>query len=353
MPVSLRTPGIPVKKKVSILALVAGLSAIVGLTGCAGSDSAAATGGAEGTTLRYQGSANNVLLPELAEHLGYLGDVRLEWVGNTISGPQDIQSAATDQTDFGGAFTGAVVKLIEAGAPVTAVVNYYGSDAKTFIGYYTREDSPIRTARDLIGKTIAVNTLGAHSEAVIDTYLENNGLTPSEVDQVQLVVLPPNDTEQAIRQGQVDAGALSGVLQDHAVATGGLRSVFSDYQLFGAFNGGQYVLRNEFIEKNPTTARAFVTGVAKAIEWERTTPRDQVIAEFTKIIEGRGRNESTRNLQYWKSVGVASTGGAVSDADFTQWTGWLNNAGIVTGALDPSKYYTNDLNGLISTAGTG
>jgi ABC-type nitrate/sulfonate/bicarbonate transport system substrate-binding protein len=67
-----------------------------------------------------------VTLPELAEDLGYLGNVKLKWVGNTISGPASIQSAATGATDFGGAFAGAVVKLIEAGAPVTAVINYYG-----------------------------------------------------------------------------------------------------------------------------------------------------------------------------------------------------------------------------------
>ncbi|WP_239472484.1 hypothetical protein [Streptomyces sp. NEAU-S7GS2] len=62
-------------------------------------------------TLRYQGWAGSVILPELAEDLGFLDDVKLKWVGNTISGPQDIQSAATGQVDFGGAFNGAVVKL--------------------------------------------------------------------------------------------------------------------------------------------------------------------------------------------------------------------------------------------------
>src|SRR5665213_2963929 len=196
------------------------------------------------------------------------------------------------------AFTGAVVKLIEAGAPVKAVINYYGSDAKTFNGFYVKADSPIHSARDLIGKTVAVNTLGAHYEAALDTYLTKNGLTAAEIKQVQLVVLPPNNTEEAIRKGQVDAGALGGVLQDHAVATGGLRSLFNDYDLFGAFNAGQYVLRDDFINKYPKTAEVFVTGVAKAIEWERTTPRDQVIAEFTKIIDSRGRNESTANLKY-------------------------------------------------------
>ena len=334
---------------------VAALVAVLALSGCGGSAQATSggstsSGGPEKLTLRYQGSANSVSLPELAEDLGYLGKVKLDWVGDTISGPQDIQSAATNQTDFGGAFTGAVVKLIEAGAPVKAVINYYGEDAKTFNGFYVKDGSPLHTARDLIGKTIAVNTLGAHYEAVIDTYLQKNGLTPSEIKKVQLVVVPPNDTEEAIRKGQVDVGTLGGVLQDHAVATGGLRQLFSDYELFGAFDGGQYVLRNDFIAKYPNTARLFVTAVAQAIEWERTTPKDQVIAEFTKIINGRNRKESTANLKYWKSVGIPAKGGVISDKDFSQWADWLSSAGVVKGTLTPAKYYTNAFNGLATAS---
>ena len=339
------------KKNLRPLVVVAVVLA-VGLTACSSADSATtagSSGGSEATTLRYQGSANAVTLPEIAADLGYLGKVKLKWVGNTISGPQDIQSAATDQTDFGGAFTGAVVKLIEAGSPVKAVINYYGSDAKNFEGYYALDSSRIHSARDLIGKKIGVNTLGANAEAVIDTYLSKNGLSASEIKQVQLVVIPPNNTEEAIRKGQIDVGLLTGVLQDHAVATGGLRSVFSDYAIFGAYNGGQYVFRDDFIKKNPGTVKTFVTAVAKAIQWERTTPRAQVIAEFTKIIKGRGRNESTANLKYWKSIGIASKGGVISDQDFTEWTSWLQSAGIIKGALHPSKYYTNAYNGLAAS----
>lgn len=298
-------------------------------------------------TLRYQGWSGQVTLPEVAEDLGYFPTVDLKWVGNTTSGPQDIQSAATGQTDFGGAFAGAVVKLITAGAPVKGVVNYYGEDARTFNGYYVKQDSPIRTARDLIGKKVAANTLGAHAEAVLDTWLKKQGLTPAEIKQVTLVPLPPNDIEQAVRRGQVDVGVLGGVNQDHAVAAGGLRSLFSDYDLFGAFNGGQYVLREDFIAKHPEAAKEFVTGVAKAIEWERTTPRDQVIARFTKIIQARDRNEKTTNLKYWKSVGVSSKGGVVSDQDFLRWQEWLVDSGIVKqGELRPKDLYTNELNGL-------
>jgi ABC-type nitrate/sulfonate/bicarbonate transport system substrate-binding protein len=324
------------------------------VSGCGGPATAQSPAGngpgtPEVTELRYEGSANSVTLPELAEDLGYLGNVKLNWVGNTISGPASIQSAATGATDFGGAFSGAVVKLIEAGAPVTAVINYYGSDKETFYGFYVTQDSPIRTPRDLIGKKIAVNTLGAHYDAVINSYLKKNGLTQDEIKQVQLVVVPPNDTEEAIRRGQVDAGVLGGVLQDNAVAKGGLRSLFNDYELFGAFAGGQIVLRKDFIEKNPETARIFTTGVAKAIEWERSTPREDVIARFTSIIDKRQRSESTATLKYWKSVGVPSKG-AISDEDFSRWTAWLQDTEIVKGDITPSKYYTNDFNGLLKGA---
>ncbi len=341
-------------KRLSLIAVVAGVIATFGtLASCTSANSSTGPATGELTALRYQGNANAVTLPELAEDLGYLGKLKLKWVGNTISGPQDIQSAATNQTDFGGAFSGAVVKLIEAGAPVQAVVNYYGSDALTYIGFYALDGAPIHSARDLIGKKIGVNTLGANDEAIIDSYLARNGLSTSEITKVQLVVLPPNNTEEAIRRAQIDVGALSGVLQDHAVAAGGLRSVLSDYGTFGAYNGGQYVLRTDFVKRHPAAARTFVTGVAKAIEWERATPRAQVIAEFTKIIKARGRNENTDNLKYWKSVGIAARAGVISDQDYTEWAGWLSQAGIVKGNLTAGKYYTNSLNGLASPAGTG
>ncbi len=68
--------------------------------------------------LRYQGWASKVLYPELAEDLGYLAPIKLKWVGNTISGPQDIQAAVTGDVDFGGAFNGSIVKLAAAHAPV-------------------------------------------------------------------------------------------------------------------------------------------------------------------------------------------------------------------------------------------
>src|SRR3954452_1644679 len=120
------------------------VAAVLAMSGCGSAGNAA---GSEVTELRYQGSVGTVTLPELAENLGYLGNVKLKWIGNTISGPQDIQAATTGDTDFGGAFNGAIVKLAAAKAPIKAVIGYYGSNEQTFNGFYVLNESPIRTAR--------------------------------------------------------------------------------------------------------------------------------------------------------------------------------------------------------------
>ncbi|MEZ0074431.1 ABC transporter substrate-binding protein [Planotetraspora sp. GP83] len=316
---------------------------LVVLSACG--SSGGTSGDGEVTELRYQGSVGAVTPPELAEDLGYLGKVKLKWVGNTISGPQDIQSAATGQTDFGGAFNGAVIKLVAAKAPIKAVVGYYGSDKDAYNGYYVLDGSPIKTARDLIGKKIAVNTLGAHHEAVVKEYLQRAGLTKDEIKQVELVVVPPVNTEQALRQKQIDVATLGGILRDKALTRGGIHPLFTDYELLGPFNAGTYVLRDDFIAKNPNAARAFVTGVAKAIEWSKTHPRDEVVARFKAIIAKRKRSEDTTAIGYWKSYGVSATGGLIGDRDFQTWIDWLQREGeLRPGQVKVSDIYTDSFN---------
>jgi hypothetical protein len=92
----------------------------------------------EQSEIRYQGWAGQVTFAELADDLGYLASLKLKWVGNTISGLQDIQTVVTGDIDIGGAFYGAIIKLI---APIKAVVGYYGSDANSFNGYFVKEGS--------------------------------------------------------------------------------------------------------------------------------------------------------------------------------------------------------------------
>lgn len=326
--------------KRSILPVVLLIAASSGLTASCGTAQAG-----EVQELRYQGSVGAVTFPELAERLGYLAPLKLKWIGNTVSGPQDIQAVATGQTDFGGAFNGAIVKLIAAKAPIKAVISYYGSDKRSYQGFFVLADSPIRSARDLVGKKVGMNTLGAHAEAVLKEYLKRGGLTPAEVKQVEPVVVPPVNTEQSLRQGQIEVAVLGGILRDKALERGGIRPLFTDVDLFGEFSAGSYVLTEQFIEQNPRATKTFVEATAKAVQWTQTHTRDEVVATFKEIIAKRNRSEDATAVGFWKSSGVTPTGGVIAPVEFQRWIDWLEREGEVRpGQVKAADAYTNAYN---------
>lgn len=295
--------------------------------------------------IRYQGWAGQVLLPELAEDLGYLAPLKLKWIGNTISGPQDIQAVASGDIDIGSAFGTAIINLKAANAPIKWVISSGGSDDKVSSQLLVLEDSPIKTARDLIGKKISVNTIAAHNEIVIKQYLRKNGLTEDEIKQVQLIIIPPANAEQTLRQKQVDAAMLGGIFKDKAYERGGIRALTSDVEILGKRATSGTVLSEKFIKRNPNAAKKYVEAIAKTIEWSRETPREQVVARLENIIKKRGRNEDTSAIKYWKGWGVESKGGLVNDKDIQLWIDILVNDGkLKKGQIKTSDVYTNEFN---------
>ena len=297
------------------------------------------------TVLRYQGTVGQVVLPELAEDLGYFDVVELEWVSDVTGGPASIQATATGETDIGNAFNGAIVKLVASGAPITSVISSYGSDELTYGGTYVLEDSPVRTAQDLVGRKVGINTLGAQHEAVTRSWLADQGLSADEVEKVELTVIPPVNAEQALREGQLDAVQLGGILKDSALERGGLRRLFSEVDLFGTFAYGTYVLNDRVLAEEPEAAADFVQGVARAIRWAQVTDPQEVRDRFVRIIEERGRHEDPANIAYWKSVSIPTPGGVIQEEEITTWIDWLVEDGqLPAGSVPPEDVYTNDLN---------
>ncbi|MBL1077181.1 ABC transporter substrate-binding protein [Nocardia sp. 2] len=322
---------------------VAVSSALAAVTGCTSTDAGTTADGR--TIVRYQGATGQVSPFELAADLGYFTEIELKWEGDTTSGPANIQAAATKQIEFGSAFNGAVVKLIAGGAQVTSVLSSYGADEQSYTGYFVREGAGITSARDLIGKKVGVNTLGAHHEFITREWLHQKGLTADEIKQVQLVVLPPANTEDALRNGQIDAAALGGVFRETAIGRGGITPLYTDKDLFGQFSYGTYVFRNDYLERHPEAVRDFVQGTARASRWLQVTPRDEVLARFKAIIEKRGRNENTNLLQYWRSSGVPVPGAVVAEKELQIWIDWLvRNGELPAGTLTATDLYTNQDN---------
>jgi ABC-type nitrate/sulfonate/bicarbonate transport system substrate-binding protein len=313
--------------------------------GCSRSSSGqGATKDFETTSIRYENFPNVVVFPELAEDLGFLAPLKLEYLGNTLGGPQNLQGVVTGDTDFGGAFNGAVIKLIATKAPVKAVIAYYGSDASTFLGLYVSEASAIKSPRDLIGKKVAMNTVGAHAEFVLREYLSRGGLSEAEIAQVTMLVIPPVNMDVALRQGQVDAAMHGQTFREKAVERGGLRLLVSDVELYGDFNAGSYVMSKRFLAEKPKAAHKFIEATARAIEWARVTPREQVVERMRAILARRGRGEDPELARYWRSPTIVSPGGRLSDRDFNLWIDWMVKAGqLAPGQVAAADVYTNEL----------
>jgi ABC-type nitrate/sulfonate/bicarbonate transport system substrate-binding protein len=324
--------------------VILSLALVLSLCACSRSaNPAPRQDGLETLVLRYEGNTNNVSIPELAEDLGYLAPVKLQYMGNnSTGGPHSIQAVVTGDIDIGSSFNGAIIKLIAAGAPIRSVLASYGTDSQTFSGFYTLEGSPIRGAKGLVGKKIAMNTLGAHSEFVLKEYLLRGGVTAEQAKQVTMVVLPPVNCELALRNQQVDVVAFTTLYRDRASERGGIRMLFSDHEMIGSFNAGSYVMTKKFLETKPNTARKFVQAAGRAIAWARSTPREQVIARFTAIVSKRKRNEDTSVLRHWRSYGIASEHGELTDKDFAIWVDWLVADGqLAKGQLKLTDLYSN------------
>ena len=331
----------------AVIAMALGLA--LGLSACGGGSNATAdngSGGDETTTIRYQAGAGTISPLEIADALGYLGDLQITSVGDVTGGPESIQAVATGQADISSiAFDGSIVKAISAGANVKAVIGAYGSNKLSYAALYTLAGSPIKSAKDLVGKKIGVNTLGANEEAFIKLWLKKEGLSADEIGGVQFVVIPPVNAEEALREKQLDGVVLGGALAELAISNGGVTAVAKDIDVLGDYTGNSLVMNNDFIASNPKTTKTLVGGLAKAVSWLQTTPRAQVIKVAEKVAAERGRPEDKESLKFWKSQGVANQGGVIEPKEFSTWIKLQEEEGeLQSGQVTLDDAYTNQFN---------
>lgn len=327
-------------------AVAAALLALGGLSSCA--DKAGAENSDGTTTIRYQSGAGTVDLLQLAAALGYLDDIKLDKVGDVTGGPQMLQALVGNDVDIATSpFFGATAQLVATGAPIKAVVSTYGSSGDISSSLIVLKDSPVQSAQDLVGKKVAVNTLGANAEAVLDTWFEQEGLTDDQVKDITLVALPPLNTEEALRAGKIDAAYLSIGAIHLAEKRGGIRSVFKDTDVVGPYNGGGAVMQDRFLDANPDAATEVATGIAKAVDYINTHEREDVLEIYDGWLEDNGYGDYVEAVDAnWPgSTGVPTEDASIRDEDISLWLDWLGSRGDVDpDDIAPSDVYTNEFN---------
>jgi ABC-type nitrate/sulfonate/bicarbonate transport system substrate-binding protein len=292
---------------------------------------------AEEVKFRYLASQGGLSAHELAAELGYFDGtgITIENVGYATGGPASLIALASGDVEIGSAATSAVLNSIVGGNDFVAAYPSNGINDEVQSIFYVLEDSPIRDIKDIAGKTVAVNTLGAHLDYTIREALHSVGLPTDAANQI---VVPGPQLEQVLRSGQVEVSAFGywqTTFEGAAKQKGGLRAIFDDADVLGEIAGGFIVLRRDFIEKHPEAAKVFVEQSERALDYAREHPEETRVI-FAKALAARGENADI--AQYFRGYGVRAGGKAV-ERDLQFWIDVL----VREGKLKEGQMSANDI----------
>jgi ABC-type nitrate/sulfonate/bicarbonate transport system substrate-binding protein len=272
---------------------------------------------ADEVNLRYLASQGGLAAHELAQELGYFNGtgITLENVGYAQGGPASLIALASGDVEIGSAATSAVLNSIIGGNDFVAAYPSNGINDEVQSIFYVLDDSPIKSIKDIAGKSVAVNTLGAHLDYTIREALHSVGLPTDAANQV---VVPGPQLEQVLRSKQVDVSAFGywqTTFEGVALKNGGLRAIFDDTDVLGEIAGGFVVLSREFVKEHPEASKIFVEQSARALDYAREHP-EETKTVFAKALAERGENPDI--AQYFRGYGVRE-GGLPVERDVQFW----------------------------------
>jgi ABC-type nitrate/sulfonate/bicarbonate transport system substrate-binding protein len=329
----------------SLLVLGAGAGLASASLGSTASAATASSASAPKTTIRYQDTAGLLNYAQLAKALGYLPDITLQNVGSVTGGPAALQDLATGQIDYVSvAFTGAIENAISKGNKLEAVISVLGSGPSSYDALISKKGENLSTPKSWIGKKIAVNTLGAQAQAILDTWFQRGGLTAAQIKQVTLVPLPTLSEEAALEHGQVQGAILIGAPLAVALSDSSIGVAMKDISVFGPYNGDQYAMSDAWLKAHASAAKEFIGGMAKAAYYTQSHTPAQVLAKLDPWLKANGLSADATALAKWTTLGLSTKGGYVKAGDFTKWIPWLKSQHLIKSTPNVNSMFTNAYN---------
>ncbi|NTW52518.1 MAG: ABC transporter substrate-binding protein [Chlorobiaceae bacterium] len=267
--------------------------------------------------------------------------------GGTIA----LQALLAGNIDVGGSAWPAFINIIARGGKIKAVIPWHVSTRNNeggTQGLVVLDSSSIHTIKDLAGKRIGVNVLGAEADYVIRKYLKKNGIPYS---QVELVILPVDKQEQMLRKGQIDAmssGGIGGPNYEMALENGGVRQIpgTTNYDTKGEAVLSAIGFRNDFIEKHPDAVRRYVRAYdrSRRIIYEAfQKDPGRVRNAYAEVSIKRGANPAL--AKFFRATSWTPDFPLIVDKDLQWWFDRFAEDGILgAGQLKPSDIYTNEFN---------
>lgn len=182
-----------------------------------------------------------------------------------------------------------VISLLLAharGLPITILfpANLHAHEAPTAGLLSVKKTSPIATAKDLNGKTVAVSGINNISDIAVREWVDKNG---GDSKTVKSVELPFPEMKAALESDRVDAANLDTTSDPMLNKPGDtLRNIGSTFDAISPhFAPSVWFSTNDWVAKHPAAAKAFVAGMREAALWSATHHAESavILAKYTHV----------------------------------------------------------------------
>jgi NitT/TauT family transport system substrate-binding protein len=190
------------------------------------------------------------------------GDLQIGW-SNVIS----LYQAHVEGFDF---------KLIAGGASNVKGTN----DTHALL---VPKGSPVKSAKDLEGKTVAVNTLNNIVHLMAMAWLDKNGASSTKV---KFVEVPFPQMEPALVAGKIDAASVHEPFASAALAKDVARLLAQPWSdVLSRFLIASWFSSDKWLQKNKATAQAFINAVSRGADAISADPKGsrEAIAKWTGL----------------------------------------------------------------------
>jgi NitT/TauT family transport system substrate-binding protein len=196
-----------------------------------------------------------------------------------------VPAVISGQYQFGFSNTTSLVLAASKGLPIKAVSAGVASTGKVgadFGAVVVTKDSPIRTAADLAGKRVAVNTLNNINTTTVNKAVRDAGGDPSKISYVEL---PFPDIAAAVAKGDVDAGQIVEPFLTIA-KNQGEREVTSNYAATDPkLTVGMYFSSTGYQQQHADIVKKFTAAMQESLTYTGTHPdaARAILSSYTKI----------------------------------------------------------------------
>jgi len=203
--------------------------------------------------------------------------------------PEIKEALISDRMQVGFMVAPMAIALAAQGVPIKIVYlgHRYGS------AVVVRKDGPIRSVRDLAGRTIAIPSRFSDERLIVFKALEQNGLSGADV---KLIEMAPPDVAGALAAGAVDAFSMGEPYPSQAELGGFGRVLFHAREYWPDYMSCVVVARQDVIEARPEAVQVLVDGIARSGLWlDEGRPHREHAADFVARYYYRQRPEILRH----------------------------------------------------------